>query len=127
MPEQTRWPARSTTSRTASASTAFVGRSSRLAFLNHDLGGLDYRGHLVALLEAHFFGATFGYYGLDDIVADLHRDQRGNGPENYFGDFTFQMIASTESHRRILLKPILNLTAFQPVTLPQQGTRRHGR
>src|SRR5260370_6361615 len=70
-----------------------------LALLDHDLGGFDHRGHLVALLQTHLFRAPLGDHGLDDIVADLERDERGNSPENYFGDFTLQMIASTECHR----------------------------
>src|SRR5258707_1846099 len=70
-----------------------------LALLNHDLGGFDHRGHLVALLEAHFFGAPLGDNGFYDIVADLHRDERGNSPENYFRDFAFQMVASAECHK----------------------------
>src|SRR5580700_2173114 len=75
-----------------------------LAFLNHDLGGLDHCGHLVALLQTHLFRAPLGDHGLDNIVADLERDERGNSPENYFGDFTLQMIASAECHRIFLLK-----------------------
>src|ERR1700722_3157206 len=70
-----------------------------LALLNHDLGGLDHCGHLVALFQTHLFRAALGDDGLDDIVADLERDERGNSPENDFGDFTLKMIASTECHR----------------------------
>src|SRR5580700_3015537 len=70
------------------------------ALLDHDLGGFDHRGHLVALLEAHFFGTALGDNRFDHIVPDFDRDKRGDGPENYLGDFALQMIASTKRHRR---------------------------
>src|SRR5271167_3228959 len=77
--------------------------SATLAFLNHDLGGLDDRGHLVALLQAHFFRTPFGDDRLDDVVADLHSDERGDGAENHLGDFALQVIASAECHNDFLL------------------------
>jgi len=33
----------------------------------------------------------------------FHGDERGDGPENYFGDFALQMVASAERHRKFLL------------------------
>src|SRR5277367_3957441 len=70
------------------------------AFLDHDFGGFDHRGHLVALLEAHFFGAALGDNRFDHIVADFDRDERGDGAENYLGNFALEMVASTKRHRR---------------------------
>src|SRR5258708_18092112 len=71
-----------------------------------DLGGLDDCGHLIALLQAHFFGASLGDNRLDDIVADLHSDEGRHGPENYLGDFTLQMITSTECHKFFSLRSV---------------------
>src|SRR5580704_8372876 len=71
------------------------------ALLNHDLGGFDHRGHLVALLESHFFGAALGDNRFDYVVADFDRDKRSDGAENYLGDFALEMIASTKRHRSI--------------------------
>src|SRR5271154_6727052 len=68
------------------------------ALLDHDLSGLDHRGHLVALLEAHFFRAALGDDRFDHIVADFDRDKRSDGPENYLGDFALEMIASAKRH-----------------------------
>src|ERR1700677_1149432 len=69
------------------------------ALLDHDLGGFDHRGHFVALLEAHFFRTALGDDRFDHIVADFDRDKRGDGAENYLGDFALEMIASTKRHR----------------------------
>src|SRR5882757_321891 len=69
-----------------------------LVLLNHDLGGLDDRSDLVALLQSKFFGTSPGNYRLDDIISHFQGDERGNGPQQYFGDFALQMVASAECH-----------------------------
>src|SRR5271156_6702301 len=89
----------------AMSSDGRIHRSLRLtnatsALLDHDLGGFDHRGHLVALLEAHFFRAALGNNRFDHIVADFDGDERGDGAENYLGDFALEMIASTKRHRK---------------------------
>ena len=64
-----------------------------LIFLEHDFGGLDYRLHLVTLLETKLFGTPARDHALDVRLADFDHHMRHDVAEHYLDDLTFKLIA----------------------------------
>ena len=64
-----------------------------LILLQHNFRGLNNRRNRVADLEVHLFGASSGYYALNEIISNADHDVSHNAAELEFGDFSFKPVA----------------------------------